>query len=515
MHHQRRFTVSSKLRNYSWHAAFAAALLALVICGAAIPAKAQTYTVVHSFNSAVDGANPSGGVIQENGGLLAGSTSTGGSNGGGTVFTLSTGGTLTTLHAFCAIIMSSVCQDGNDLEAGLSGSYEVFVYGVTASGGANNLGTFFKIGPSPDGLLTTFVNFSGASGPQPGADPVGTPFHYGISGGNFYGTTQLGGASNLGTIFVIAGNGDDFTSLHSFSGPDGEFPVAALAEGSDGNIYGTTSSGGANGDGTVFQFNITSNTLTTLYSFCSSVNCTDGKEPMGALVPATDGNLYGTTLSGGAHNRGTVFKITLGGALNVVYSFCSKTSDRICTDGSSPQAGIIQANDGSFYGTTSLGGTASTACTQAQKNGCGTIFKLTSSGALTTLYNFCEQTACTDGNVANAPLFQYTSGVFYGTTEDGGANGDGTVFSLSTDLGSFLIANPPAGPEGAGVKILGSKLDGATSVTFNGTAATFTVMSNSEILTNVPAGATTGTLQVVTPGAPLSTIVPFTVTPKG
>jgi uncharacterized repeat protein (TIGR03803 family) len=505
--------LSPKLRNYFWHTAFAGVLLTLVICGVAIPAKAQTYTVLHSFNSAIDGANPTGGVTQGLFGDLAGTTVIGGPNGGGTAYTILTNGTFTTLHAFCAMLVGDICEDGNDLPAGLSRSFEVYVYGVTTSGGFmnNNNGTLFKIGPT--GMLTTFVNFTGIGGANPGANPSATLFHYEDSGGDFYGTTEVGGTNglNLGTIFSITGKGTDFASLYSFSGPDGELPVAALAEGNDENLYGTTPSGGANGDGTVFQYNPNTLVLTTLHSFCSSANCTDGKEPLGALAQGSDGNLYGTTLAGGAHGKGTVFKITPGGTLTVIYSFCSKTSGGICVDGASPEAGPILANDGNFYGTTVLGGTASTACMQAQKNGCGTIFKLTPSGALTTLYNFCQETACADGNAADSPLVQFTSGELYGTTFEGGANGDGTVYSLSTGLGPFVIANPSAGPVGVPIKIMGTNLTGATSVTFNGTAATFTVPTSNLISTTVPNGATTGTIKVVTPSGTLSTTMPFTL----
>jgi uncharacterized repeat protein (TIGR03803 family) len=147
-------------------------------------------------------------------------------------------------------------------------------------------------------------------------------------------------------------------------------------------------------------------------------------------------------------------------------------------------------------------------------NGCGTIFSITRSGTLTTLYNFCSQggSNCTDGYGLQAALVQDTNGTFYGTTVFGGANDDGTVFSLSVGLGPFVKTQPTSGAVGATVIILGTNLTGSTSVTFNSTPQpTFTVVSASEMTTTVPAGATTGTVQVVTPGGTLSSNVPFTV----
>jgi hypothetical protein len=142
--------------------------------------------------------------------------------------------------------------------------------------------------------------------------------------------------------------------------------------------------------------------------------------------------------------------------------------------------------------------------------GYGTVFQITPSGTLTTLYSFCSQSGCTDSAGSVAALVQATNGELYGTA-GGGAYGNGTVFSLFVDLVPFVETLPTSGSPGAAVKILGTDLTGATSVTFNGVAAVFTVISASEITTTVPAGATTGTVQVVTPNGPLSSNVPFRV----
>jgi len=146
------------------------------------------------------------------------------------------------------------------------------------------------------------------------------------------------------TAAAIAAPAQTFTTLFTFDGTDGSVPNGGLIRATDGDFYGTTSSGGAGGSGTVFKIT-PEGTLTTLYSFCSQTNCIDGKNPELGLIQATDGNFYGTTFSGGANGAGTVFKITLGGTLTTLHSFNS-------TDGANPLAGLVQATDGDLYGTT-------------------------------------------------------------------------------------------------------------------------------------------------------------------
>ena len=201
-------------------------------------------------------------------------------------------------------------------------------------------------------------------------------------------------------------------------------------------------------------------------------------------------------MSGGTNTNGTVFKITPTGTLTTLHSFNGTT------DGATPAAGLVQATNGDFYGTASSGA-----------NGYGTVFKITPSGTLTTLYRFCHQTHCPDGATPYAGLVQDTTGDFYGTTSEGGSNNDGTVFRLSVGLGPFVKPRPPYGKVGAAVKILGTNLTGAASVSFNGTAAVFTVVSPSLITTTLPAGASSGKVQVVTPSGTLSSNASFLVVP--
>ena len=365
------------------------------------------------------------------------------------------------------------------------------LYGTTVEGGAGaGEGTVFKITPS--GTLTTLHTFDGADGLEPYAGLVQA------ANGEFYGATPVGGANNNGTVFKMTPSGA-LTTLYSFCSQsgcaDGSEPYAVPVQAANGDFYGTTTYGGANGNyGTIFKMT-PSGTLTTLYSFCSQSGCTDGAYPYAGLVQAINGDLYGTTTYGGANgNYGTIFKITPRGTLTTLYSFCSQSG---CTDGEAPYARLVQATNGEFYGTAYLGGA----------NGYGAIFEIAPSGALTTLHSFDLM----DGAYPDAALVQDTDGTFYGTTYGGSSGGVGVVFSLSVGLGPFVETEPTSGKVGVAVKVLGTNLTGATSVTFSGTAAVFKVVSSSEITTNVPAGATTGAVQVVAPGGTLSSNVPFRV----
>jgi uncharacterized repeat protein (TIGR03803 family) len=482
--------------------------VALLAQTTAVVSPAPTFTTLFTFDNA-DGSNPEASLVQGTNGNLYGTTLAGGAHGGGTVFKISPSGMLTTLYNFCSQINNGICADGNQPEAGLVQATDGTFYGTTSFGGANanarcdasSCGTVFKI--SPSGTLTTLYSFCSRSDCTDGANPSARLTQ--IANGILYGTTYYGGGHGgacgylgCGTAFKISPSGT-LTTLHIFDSTDGKQPIAGLVQAINGNLYGTTYYGGApggacpsrnsNGCGTVFKITL-SGALTTLYTFCSQANCTDGKQPIAGLVQAINGNLYGTTQFGGTDGPGTVFTITSSGMLTTLHSFDF-------TNGAQPYAGLVQATDGNLYGTTYKGGARdSFAC----QGGCGTVFKISPSGTLTTLHRFDG----TGGEGPVAGLVQDTDGSFYGTTA-------GTVFSLSVGLGPFVKTMPTSGKVGKAVKILGTNLTGTTSVTFNGTAATFTVKSKSEITTTVPTGATTGTVQVVTPGGPLSSNVPFRV----
>jgi uncharacterized repeat protein (TIGR03803 family) len=382
-----------------------------VFCGAtAIASPAQVFTIIHNFvGFPSDGQWPYAGLLQASDGNFYGTTSGGGAYGGyeyGTVFKITPSGTLTVLHSFNS-------ADGDNPLAGLVQGSDGNFYGTTYYGGANEHGTVFKI--TPDGTPTTLYSFCSQSRCSDGSQP-----HAGLvqgRDGNFYGTTEGGGILNnecggCGTVFQITPSGA-LTTLYSFCSQsnctDGYILLAGLVQGTDGNFYGTTTYGGANGDwGTVFKITL-SGTLTTLHSFSGS----DGVWPFAGLVQAGDGNFYGTTLGGGANGQGTVFKITPGGTVATLYSFCSQNN---CSDGANPQAGLVQATDGNFYGTTYAGGPSDY----------GTVFKITPNGTLVTLHSFGGG----DGARPSGAVIQATDGNFYGTTSGGGANNDGTVFRL-------------------------------------------------------------------------------------
>ncbi|MGA2591657.1 MAG: choice-of-anchor tandem repeat GloVer-containing protein [Bryobacteraceae bacterium] len=470
----------------------------------AVALPAQTFTTLFSFDSA-NGGYPRASLVQGTDGSLYGTTSIGGASYLGTIFKITQSGTLTKLYNFCS---QTGCTDGASPFAGLVQATNGNLYGTTGGYGTGILygGTVFKITPS--GTLTTLHNFCAESGCTDGANP-----YAGLTqgtDGNLYGATYFGGTSNNGVVFKITPSGT-LTTLYNFcvqsSCTDGKNPSAGLIQATNGDLYGTTWGGGAANGGTVFKITPTG-TLTTLYNFCSQSGCADGEYPSSGLVQATNGELYGSTSYGGSGGLyGTVFKITPTGTLATLHSFLCAPSGA-CTDGYGPTAALIQATDGSLYGTTSRGGARYA----------GTVFRITPRGTLTTVYDFCSQIPCTDGYGPQGGLVQATNGEFYGTAFSGGAggectNGCGTVFSLSVGLSPFVKPQPASGKVGAVVRILGTDLTGTTSLTFNGMAAVFKVESASLILATVPTGATTGTIQVVTPSGTLSSNVAFRVVP--
>jgi uncharacterized repeat protein (TIGR03803 family) len=463
---------------------------------AAIGAPAQTFTNLLNFDG-TNGSYPQPApLIQGIDGNFYGTTSGGGLYDScmygtcGTVFKITPEGALTTLHNFTG------GEDGSGPMPGLALATNGVFYGVNSDGGNFGHGVAFKI--SAGGTLTAPLAFSGGA---EGANPNSTPIQ--ATNGNLYGTTVNGGTNGDGAIFEIT-PADALTTLHDFDFTDGWDPQdAPLVQATDGDLYGETAGGGKSSSctsncGTVFRIT-PGGGFTSLHSF----NGTDGHAPAGGLVQATDGNLYGTTEAGGANNDGTVFKITLGGALTVLHTFDG-------TDGNTPE-GLVQATDGNFYGAAFGGGA----------NGFGTIFKITPGGTLTTLHNFDG----TDGAHPYGALLQATNGTFYGTTSycnlfgtPGGCGcptlGCGTVFSLSVGLDPFVTFLPAARPVGDVVEILGQGFTGATGVSFNGTSATFTVESDTYLTATVPAGATTGSITVTELGGILTSNKIFQVTPQ-
>jgi uncharacterized repeat protein (TIGR03803 family) len=417
----------------------ASASLVLGIVLSAPAAKAQDLVIVHSFSSEADGSKPGEPLIRDREGNLYGVTSTGGTADLGTVFKVGRDGTKTILYSFTGI------PDGQNPTGGLAWDREGNLIGTTAYGGFGDCvettigcGTVFKLDPRkcketvlyrfqgiPDGEFpwagvtldeegniygTTFyggtsgVVINGPGGTGFVSNCCGTVFKlnrwgnetllYSFTGidevgastdgqspdgrlardeqDNLYGTTELGGLSDEGILFKVDKTGKE-TVLHTFTGPDGADPLFVdLIFDRAGNLYGTTSGGGASDNGTVFKID-TTGALTTLYSFSAYP---DGSGPSGAMVFDAEGNLYGTTKGSGAATidgqvgiGGTVFKLDAAGNETVLHSFGGSP------DGQEPVAGVIFDGRGKLYGTTVEGGTGTTC--KFGNFGCGTVFELT------------------------------------------------------------------------------------------------------------------------------------------
>jgi uncharacterized repeat protein (TIGR03803 family) len=394
---------------------------------------------------------------------------------------VSAGGTVTTLYTFCP---KSNCIDGSYPAAGLLLAKNLYFYGTTTSGGKYGEGTVFHL--TPEGKLSTLYSFCKETNCTDGKDPVGGLIQ-GIDG-LLYGTTAYGGTYGEGTVFSITTAGK-LTTLYSFCPDfdyctDGKQPESDLVQGSNGNFYGTTSFG------TIFEIT-PQGALTVLYEFCSQPSCDDGNDPLGNLAQSADGVLYGATAKGGLNSGGVEWEF------NTPNNFFQDIFDFGSNWGATPDSATL-GSDGNVYGTT-MGATGRSGAYYPS-----TAFEIDSTNGFVPLYTFCQTGACPDGGVT-AGMIEGTSGIFYGTLQDG------TVFSLATGLSPFVTTTPSSGAVGSTVYILGTNLTGSTAVTFNGISAKFTVESSSEIKATVPKGATTGNVEVTTPGGKLASNVVFTV----
>ena len=477
---------------------------------------AGTLTTLHSFTG-LDGSMPIAALIQGKDGNFYGTTYWGGVSGVGTVFKLDTAGTLTTLYSFTGSDYgppSKILPEHGKHPEGLMQARDGSFYGTTSDNLGPGLGTVFKL--DLGGTLTTLHRFTGSDGVYPRARLLqandgnfygttiagnGTVFRMNAAGalttihtfdgtdgtspselieasdlslygatnqngmnrggtvfkldaaatlttlhaflsandgafplsplvqtsdGTFYGTTETGGTWGLGTIFKLDALGNISTVNSVFSGLGGAYPRAGLIQGADGNFYGTITEVDELNSGSVFKLYPTTGLITALHIFGGS-DAADNASPYAGLIQADDGRFYGTTISGGANGVGTVFVLDTAGTLTTLHSFAFASGAR-------PRAGLIQASDGSFYGTTYEGGTS----------GLGTVFKLDTSRTFTTLHNF----AGADGAYPRAELIQASDGSFYGTTSEGGASGVGTVFRLDM-FGTLTTLHTFTGSGGA------------------------------------------------------------------
>lgn len=314
------------------------------------------FTILHQFvGGASDGGSPSGGLVLGTDGNLYGVTLNGGPAGCGTVYEITTGGTLTILHAFTGPFAPDGCSPYGALTLGADGN----LYGVTTFGS----GSIFKI-PQGGGTFTTVFTFgSGTTDPRL---PVAAPIQG--TDGNFYGTTVEGGANNTGTIYQLTPGGT-FTVLHEFAAitdpmsntnADGAYPSSLLLQASDGNLYGACPFGGSGGDGTIFKIPLGGGAFSVVHNFLQSESI-----QANALIEANDGNLYGATVGGGTNFTGEVYQLTLGGAFSIIYNFTSVSSGTN-SDGNGVPFPLLQGLDGNLYGAATAGGA----------NMSGTIFSI-------------------------------------------------------------------------------------------------------------------------------------------
>lgn len=419
------------------------------------PAGALT-VLVHFTGT--NGAVPVTGLTVGPDGSLYGTSSAGGANGLGTIFKMTTAGALTTLVNFSG--STAPAKGGvpsGELHLAADGNF----YGTTSAGGVNDLGTVFKM--TPTGTLTTLKEFTGTSGSGKGAEPRGR-LAADAAGTTLFGVCGRGGADDLGSVFKITTSGT-FTSLKEFTGASGntkgESPSGGLVRATDGNYYGVTESGGADDLGTVFKITSGGN-LTTL----ADGSTANGGAFNGALFQAADGNLYGTAGSGGTEDLGAVFRITTGGAFTVVHSFIGDegftprsalvagadgalyapasaggpglrgTLFKISTTGVfakladfapaaawSPAGGLTPAADGTMLATFTEGGTA----------GFGVVSRITNAGVVTPVVSFSGLEGADRGAEPVGALLATTSGDYYGLTRRGGVNDGGTAFRISAD----------------------------------------------------------------------------------
>jgi len=383
--------------------------------------RSGQYSILHHF-SGKDGSEPYGTLLLDAAGNLYGSTVLGGKSNYGVVFKLDPSGTETVLHSF------NGGADGAEPYAGLIEDAEGNLYGATAYGGdALSYGVIFKLDST--GKETVLYTFNGYDGAYPRGNLLMD------SAGNLYGTTEEGGTGGCGIVFKLDPQGA-LTTLHNFTGGattpfDGAYPYAGVIMDAARNLYGATSSGAY--PGTVFMLDPAGDE-TILYTFTCDYYQNDPSSlnacvPMGPLIQDAAGNLYGTTIDGGIDQLGTIFELSTSGTESLLFSFPAMTS------GAQPAAGLVRDSAGNLYGTT-LGGGAYP-CNGALgpgPPGCGTVFEMSAGGQETVLYSFTQEAN------PKGDLLLDSTGNLYGTASTGGTSGAGAVFKLDAGNESVLYS---------------------------------------------------------------------------
>jgi uncharacterized repeat protein (TIGR03803 family) len=471
-----------KTKSFPFGTARVLAILVLAVAGAAVPAQAQTFTVLDNFLVGGPGPQwPGGPIPQGRDGDLYGYSYSGGITNNGSIWKTDLSGTVSVIYSFAS-------GTGNDCQNGMTLGTDGNFYG-TALTNCTGAGYVFKL--TPGGTPTVLHTFTGT----PDGSGPGLLVQY--TDGNFYGVTNTGGANNFGTVFKITPTGT-LTILYSFDNTN-EFgnPTYGLTVGNDGNFYGTFS--GSDGLGGVFKMT-PAGVVTLLHKFAGAPN--DGASPVSGVILGKDGNFYGNTQYGGSVQydeffyEGTVFKMTPTGTVTILHNFNLATDYAIF-----PTTPLLQATDGNFYG--AIDGCYYFSCGLPDD-----IYKITPSGTLTVLVEF------TAGSKPFWPLIQNTNGTLYGVTQQGGTVNGGVLFSLNIGAAPFAGLVSTSGNEGTKIGILGQGFAAASVVKFGGVQATTIQRSGTTFISaTVPAAALTGSVTVTTGATTLTSNNKFKVTP--
>ncbi|HEY6370747.1 MAG TPA: choice-of-anchor tandem repeat GloVer-containing protein, partial [Candidatus Sulfotelmatobacter sp.] len=450
-------------------------MIAFAVVMTTTSATAQTYTRLFTYPGTTNntsGITWPGLISQGPDGQLYSTDVSDGTHNNGSVYKLTTGGLYTPLLSFCS---QTSCADGSNPYGGVTLGNDGDLYGTTYVGGLYDSGTIFKM--TDTGTWTKLWDFTEGLTAKHLKDE-GLPYYPPILGqdGNYYGVDHGVYSTDYGIFYKMTPKGA--LTAFPFTFTDGAFPNLPT-QGTDFNFYGTARLGGdpTCKCGVVYKAT-TGGKIAVLHNFKGYPS--DGSLPTGVLVQGNDGNFYGTTYQGGAHNYGCVFKITPAGVITIIYSF-----ESFVGDGVYPEAGLILGTDGNLYGVTAEGG----------KFGYGTIFEMTTAGKETILYNSCSVVGCTDGIYPATPLVQHSDGRFFGNT-NGNSLGGSVFYSLDLGLAPFARLVLWSGTVGSTVEILGQGFTGTTKVSFHGASASFKVVSDTYLTATVPAGAATGTVTV-------------------